>query len=305
LSVVYITIIQRISLFFCFFTDTSNTHIYTLSLHDALPISYKGRFMESDALLGNITYQKTDFLTKGLELNVHGLYGKRNRMVNDTVPWAYSWTGKRAIDYKGDEYKNSWGSQQEGGPSLAKIKRNVASIRTGLSYTINEHHKVLLNHAYSGIDREDSDALRSVRENTFKGTRDLHKNIFSATYELNTLQGKLRSSVFGKFYQQKTVNSDPFINDQTNEIEQDVTTATVNDQGYGFALSYAIVPDITLLTSAEKAIRLPNETEVFGNDGDNVVANPSIRPELSNNYNIGFRFGSFELAKHEFSLSTN
>src|SRR5690606_2737048 len=139
----------------------------------------------------------------------------------------------------------------------------------------------------------------------FKGTRDLHKNIFSATYELNTLQGKLRSSVFGKFYQQKTVNSDPFINDQTNEIEQDVTTATVNDQGYGFALSYAIVPDITLLTSAEKAIRLPNETEVFGNDGDNVVANPSIRPELSNNYNIGFRFGSFELAKHEFSLSTN
>lgn len=266
---------------------------------------YKGRFMESDALLGNITYQKTDFLTKGLELNVHGLYGKRNRMVNDTVPWAYSWTGKRAIDYKGDEYKYSWGSQQEGGPSLAKIKRNVASIRTGLSYTINQHHKVLLNHAYSGIDREDSDALRSVRENTFKGTRDLHKNIFSATYELNTLQGKLRSSVFGKFYQQKTVNSDPFINDQTNEIEQDVTTATVNDQGYGFALSYAIVPDITLLTSAEKAIRLPNETEVFGNDGDNVVANPSIRPELSNNYNIGFRFGSFELAKHEFSLSTN
>lgn len=266
---------------------------------------YKGRFMESDALLGNITYQKTDFLTKGLELNVHGLYGKRNRMVNDTVPWAYSWTGKRAIDYKGDEYKYSWGSQQEGGPSLAKIKRNVASIRTGLSYTINQHHKVLLNHAYSGIDREDSDALRSVRENTFKGTRDLHKNIFSATYELNTLQGKLRSSVFGKFYQQKTVNSDPFINDQTNEIEQDITTATVNDQGYGFALSYAIVPDITLLTSAEKAIRLPNETEVFGNDGDNVVANPSIRPELSNNYNIGFRFGSFELAKHEFSLSTN
>src|SRR5690606_40561324 len=73
--------------------------------------------------------------------------------------------------------------------------------------------------------------------------RDLHNNIFSATYELNTLQGKLRSSVFGKFYQQKTVNSDPFINDQTNEIEQDVTTATVNDQGYGFALSYAIVPD--------------------------------------------------------------
>src|SRR5690606_40729751 len=29
---------------------------------------YKGRFMESEALLGNITYQKSDFLIKGLSL---------------------------------------------------------------------------------------------------------------------------------------------------------------------------------------------------------------------------------------------
>lgn len=266
---------------------------------------YKGRFMESEALLGNITYQKSDFLIKGLSLNVHGIYGKRNRVVNDTVPWAYSWNGERAIDFKGDEFKYSWGSQQEGGPTLAKIKRNVASVRSGLSYTINDHHKILLNHAYSGIDREDSDELRSVRENTFKGTRDLYKNILSATYELNAFQGKFRGSVFGKYYQQKTVNTDPFINSQTNEIEDEVTTAKVNDQGYGFAVSYAIHPKITLLTSAEKAIRLPNESEVFGNDGDNVVANPSIRPELSNNYNLGFRFGSFNIQKHEFTISTN
>ena len=266
---------------------------------------YKDRFLESDALLANVTYQKADFLTKGLAINVHGLYGKRNRVVNDTVPWAYSWSGERAIDYKGDQYKYSWGSQQEGGPTLAKIKRNVASIRTGLSYTINDHHKVLLNHAYSGIDREDSDALRSVKENTFKGTRDLHKNILSATYELNAFDGKLRGSLFGKYYQQKTINTDPFVNQETNKIEQEITTADVNDQGYGFAVSYAIHPDVTLLTSAEKAIRLPNETEVFGNDGDNVIANPSIRPELSNNYNIGFRFGSFNIQKHEIAISTN
>jgi outer membrane receptor protein involved in Fe transport len=266
---------------------------------------YKGRFMESDALLGNLTYQKTDFLIDGLDLNVHGLYGKRNRAVNDTVAWAYSWNGERAIDYKGDEYKYSWGSQQDGGPTLAKIKRNVSSIRTGLSYTINDHHKVLFNHAYSGIDREDSDALKSVKENTFKGTRDLHKNILSATYELNTLQGKLRASLFGKYYQQKTVNTDPFINPETNQVEDEVTTAKVNEQGYGFAASYEIVPNVTLMTSAEKAVRLPNETEVFGNDGDNVVANPSIRAEQSNNYNLGFRFGNFNIQKHDFAISTN
>ena len=44
---------------------------------------------------------------------------------------------------------------------------------------------------------------------------------------------------------------------------------------------------------------------MFGNDGDNVVANPSIRPELSNNYNLGFRFGTFTIKKHDFAVSTN
>ncbi|MAU14992.1 MAG: TonB-dependent receptor [Muricauda sp.] len=269
---------------------------------------YKGRFLESDALLANLTYQKKDLFTKGLDVSVNGLYGKRNRMVNDTVPWAYSWTGERAIDYKGDEYQYSWGSQQEGGPTLAKIERNVASIRTGVSYAFNEHHKVLFNHVYSGVDREDSDALRSVLENTFTGTRDLDKNIYSLTYELSAFQDKLKASLFGKHYQQKTTSVDPAIETDENGNEyivDEVVSSNKKYDGYGFAFSYALIPNITLLTSAEKAIRLPNETEIFGNDGDNVVANSSIDPEQSNNYNLGFRFGAFNIKKHQFTVSTN
>lgn len=268
---------------------------------------YKNRYMESDAMLANVTYQKEDLFTEGLNLNVHGLYGKRNRVVSDTLAWAYSWNGERAIDYQGNEYEYSWGSQQEKiefGPTLNHIDRNVASIRTGVSYAINEHHRILLNHVYSGINREDRDEFAASFENTFAGTRDLHKNIISATYELNAFDGKLQANVFGKHYQQKTVNIDPFVNDN-NEVEDEIISANTKNKGYGFALSYAVLPNMTLLTSAEKAIRLPNETEVFGNDGDNVVANPSIRPEQSNNYNLGFRFGTFSLKNHDFTISTN
>ena len=269
---------------------------------------YKDRFLESDALLGSLNYQKKDLFTKGLDVNVNGLYGKRNRAVNDTVSWAYSWNGERAIDFRGNEYQYTWRSQQEGGPTLAKIKRKVASIRTGVSYAINDYHKVLVNHVYSGIDREDSDALRSVLENTFQGTRDLHKNIYAVTYELTAFEEKLKASLFGKHYQQKTVSVDPAIESDTNGndvVVDEVVSSNKNYNGYGFAASYAIIPNITLLTSAEKAIRLPNETEVFGNDGDNVVANSSINPESSNNYNLGFRFGSFNIKKHDFTISTN
>ncbi|APQ18383.1 TonB-dependent receptor [Maribacter hydrothermalis] len=269
---------------------------------------YKGRFLESDALLGSINYQKKDLFTKGLDVNVNGLYGKRNRAVNDTVSWAYSWNGERAIDFRGNEYQYTWRSQQEGGPSLAKIKRNVASIRTGVSYAINNHHKFSANHVYSGIDREDSDALQSVLENTFVGTRDLKKNIYSLTYELSAFDEKLRTSLFGKHYQQKTTSVDPAIESDQNGndvIVDEVVSSNKNYNGYGFAASYEVVSNITLLMSAEKAIRLPNETEIFGNDGDNVVANSSINPESSENYNLGFRFGNFNIKKHDFTVSTN
>ncbi|WP_282071208.1 TonB-dependent receptor [Polaribacter atrinae] len=271
-------------------------------------IPYKDRFLESDALLANMIYKKKNLFVKGLDVNINGLYGERNRAVNDTLAAAYSWTGERAIDFRGNEYDYTWGSQQEGGPTLAKIKRKVASIRSGISYTINDQHTVLANHVYSGVDREDSDVLVSVLENTFKGTRNIDKNIYSLTYEFTALQNRLRTSVFGKHYQQKTTSVDPKIitdSNGTKTIVDEVISSNNEKDGYGFAASYAISPKVTLLASAEKAVRLPDETEVFGNDGDNVVANPTIKPEQSNNYNLGFRFGTFNIKNHDFTISTN
>ncbi|MEP0211702.1 MAG: TonB-dependent receptor [Cellulophaga sp.] len=293
-----------------FFVGVTGSDDYKEVQHGAFMTitPYKDRFLESNALLANLTYQKKDLFTKGLDVTVNGIYGKRNRTVNDTVSWAYSWNGERAIDFRGDEYQYTWRSQQEGGPTLAAINRKVGSIRTGVSYAFNNNHKILANHVYSGIDREDSDELQSVLENTFKGSRDLHKNIFALSYELSAIENRLKTSVFGKLYQQKTVNIDPEIAEDENGnsvIIDDIISSNKKFNGYGFAASYAFSPNFTLLTSAEKAIRLPNETEVFGNDGDNVVANPSINPEQSNNYNLGFRLGALSIKKHKFTIGAN
>ncbi|PKD20713.1 TonB-dependent receptor [Salegentibacter salinarum] len=293
-----------------FFVGFTGSDDYKEVQHGAFMtiMPYEGRFLESDATLANLTYQKQDLLTTGLDVNVTGYYGKRNRQVNDTVPWAHSWSGERAIDFRGNNYKYTWGSQQEGGPTLAKINRNVASMRTGLAYAINNNHKILANHVYSGIDREDSDELQSVLENTFLGTRDLHKNILSLTYELNAFDDRLKTNLFGKYYQQKSKSVDPEIEinpDGSRQIVDDVVSSNKKYEGYGFAASYELSPTITLLASAEKAVRLPNETEIFGNDGDNVVANASINPEQSNNYNLGLKLGTFNFKKHQFNVSTN
>lgn len=296
-----------------FFVGVTASYDYNEIQHGTFVtiIPYKDRFTESDVLLGKLTYLKKNLFTKGLDVNINGSYGKRNQVTSDTLAWAYSWNGKRAIDFRGNEYEYSWGSQQEKnefGPIENYISRNVASIRTGLSYTINDNHKFLFNHFYTSLDRKDRDEYASSTENTFTGTRDLHKNIYSFSYELNAINKKLKNNLFIKYYQQKWINIDPEIqqDDQGNDIIANETISSNKKfTGYGFATSYILIPEVTILASAEKAIRLPNETEVFGNDGDNVLDNPLLKPEHSNNLNLGLRLGDFYFKKHKFSISTN
>jgi outer membrane receptor protein involved in Fe transport len=75
--------------------------------------------------------------------------------------------------------------------------------------------------------------------------------------------------------------------------------------GYGFAASYALMPNLVLISSAEKAVRMPSDGEIFGNPTDNLNANSNIKPETSNNYNLGFRAGAFNLGDHKISISVS
>ena len=267
---------------------------------------YKGRFLRSDAALMSLTYNKKDLFVKGLEFNFHGLYGERNRTVNDTVKWNYDWNGNLSLDLNGQPIPRPSGAQQ-GAPTLANIKREVGAIRTGISYEINENHKFLLNYTMSIVNREDDDEMKSVLERKFLGTRDLNKNIGALTYELTAHENRLKASVFSKYYQQRIERMNPKvqnINGVPTRVE-DIVSSNKNVMGYGGAFSYAVLPMVTILTSAERAVRLPTENEVFGDSGDNISENPNIKPETSKNYNLGFRFGKFKIQKHEIVIATN
>lgn len=267
---------------------------------------YKGRFLESDANLLNLTYTKKGIFTKGLDFNFHGVYGERNRVINDTVKWNYNWFGEKSLDLNGKPILRPQGAQQ-GAPTLATIKRKVATIRTGLSYAINDNHKILLNHLFSVVDRSDDDELKSVLERKFFGTRDLTKNITSLSYEFTALDNRLRTTLFGKYYQQHIERMNPIVQsiDGVPTRVEDIVKSNVNTDGYGMAVSYALLPKVTVLASAEKSVRLPSENEVFGDAGDNISENPNIRPEISKNYNLGAKFGNFTVENHDFSVAVN
>lgn len=267
---------------------------------------YKGRFTEADAQLLNLAYNKKDFLIKGLDFDLHGIYGKRNRMVNDTVSTAYNWNGQQAINFDGNPVPTDKGAQQ-GPATIMNIMRNVFSLRAGLSYSISDNHKILLNNMVNTVAREDDDEMLSILERRFMGTRDMTKNISSLTYEFVGFDNRLKTSLFGKLYQQNMERMNPVIR-PVNGVDtrvEDVSKSTKKAEGYGAAFSFAVLPNVTLLTSAEKAVRLPNENEVFGDATENTSDNPNLRYESSENFNLGFRLGAFKLNKHSFFFAAN
>src|SRR5690606_36438742 len=167
----------------------------------------------------NVTYNKKNLLAEGLDLTVHGIYGERNRMVNDTVKWAYNWDGAREVNLYGEPVLTSSGAQQ-GAPTLANIHRDVFSLRTGFSYAINDNHKFLLNNLYNTIDRVYDDEIRTVLERNFMGTRNFSKSITSVTYEFNAWQNRLKTSLFGKLYNQEVERMNPVVESINGRSEE-------------------------------------------------------------------------------------
>ncbi|MFB9294442.1 TonB-dependent receptor [Persicitalea jodogahamensis] len=271
-----------------------------------MSIPYKGRTSESQSAVLSLNYIKKNFLTKGLELNVNGMLSQRAQVVSDTVKWNYNWFGERSIGLNGDPILRPTGAQQ-GAPTINHIDRNVSTFRAGLNYDLTANHRFILNHIYYAIDRREQDFMRTETERDFIGTRNLEKNITSVAYELKAFNSKLKNSLFGKFYQQGIARMDPalrMVDGKPARIENR-TTSSKTATGYGMAMSFAITPRYTILASAEKAVRLPSENEVFGNPGDNIVENFGIRPEVSNNLNVGLNAGTFYAGKHKYSFTVS
>lgn len=271
-----------------------------------MSIPYKGRFTESQAHVFSLNYRKYDFIIRNLEFTLNGMYSDRSQVVVDTVRWNYNWFGEKSVGLSGDPILRPSGAQQ-GAPTINHINRNVGTFRAGFNYDIGENHRIVLNHIFYTIDRNQQDLMKSEIERSFIGTRDLSKNITSLAYEMKAFDSKLRTNLFGKYYQQKIDRMDPVLkveNGQTTR-EEDRVNSNKTTAGYGLAFSYAVTPSFMLLTSAEKAVRMPSEGEVFGSPGENIVENISIRPEISNNLNVGVRVGPYIIDKHKLSFSVS
>ncbi len=267
---------------------------------------YMGRTSDATANVLNLTYNKKNLFVPGLSLNTNAVHSFRSTNILDTIPWAYNWDGQIRLDLNGDPIRRLDGAQQ-GKPAMTDIDRQVTNIRTNLSYDILSGHRFSVNHVFYTVDRKDKNLLIKDGNTGINSSNDLAKNVVSFNYEAQTFSNKLTTNLFYKIYQQSIAS-----NTYTGVIENGQTkiVETVNkdnrvNYGYGLAASYKLFNRLILLASGERAVRMPVDVETFGSPEDNVLANPGISPEISDNYNAGFRLGTYDFGDHRFSIGTN
>src|SRR5690606_39619762 len=131
--------------------------------------------------------------------------------------------------------------------------RQVASIRSNLSYDIVIGHRVSVNHVFYSVDRKDQNLLTDVGKTGLNSKNDFSKNVVSFNYEAQTLNNRLTTNLFYKLYQQ-SIGKTSFVGTVNNGqvvISEEREKNNRTNAGYGLAVSYKVKPQVVMLISAQ------------------------------------------------------
>ncbi|MDR2950350.1 MAG: TonB-dependent receptor [Prevotella sp.] len=249
---------------------------------------YGGVKTKSESMIPSIRYMKENLFTDGLSVSAYGAYSIVNTFNVDTLSRTYNWLGEWITANKGEKvYTDS------------KIKNREWLANANLSYMIDNHQSITLNHVFSSMKRKIHDKADPENESNMIPQK-LTKNITGLGWQIK--YDRWNANVFGKLYSTSSSTYkrlDEYTeNARLEKVEDDKTNF-----GYGAAVTYFILPKLQGKLSYEQAYRLPESTEMFG-DGLIQQRNPDLKPESSDNVNLGFIFEQ-QLKEHTFFLETN
>jgi len=247
----------------------------------ARPESVYGQYhRRGNIVMPSLKYKKVN-LIKGLDVTVNANYNLGYEETIDTARADYDWDGIR-------DPKVSIGESNNGGHS--KYRNNNGLATAMVSYKLTEHQSVSVNNVFSTFNRK-SDDLLFPEKNALQPARKIDKNVLGFGYGYD-IDRKWSVNLFGKYIVQKNIIGSVNAKDTKQKL------------GYGTALAYYINPDLQIRTSYELTNRMPEANEVFG-DLENVAPSPLLRPEKSDNVNLGLIYG-FQVNKdHTFSVTAN
>lgn len=233
-------------------------------------------------IMPTLKYQKKN-LIKGLDLNFNANYNFGKEQNIDTAYRRYDWFGN---------YKQYEGKGSERTRTMYKYGNNAGLATTMLNYQLNDNHSFALSNVFSTFDRKGSDEI-NPSNNAYEQKQKTNKNILGLGYMFTTAD-HWSLNLFSKYIIQNSIVGQQNINKET----------TQNQIGYGLATSYNFNRNLQLKASYEKANRMPEATEIFG-DVENFEGNSNLKPEVSDNVNVGLMY-TFSLQDvNRFSISAN
>lgn len=243
---------------------------------------YGDRFTRGNTIMPTLQYSKRDLLLKGLDVNLSGNFNFGYEQVVDTVARQYNWLG---------EYieKPRPGSEQS--RTMAKDKDNLGIFTGNFNYRINEKHTITINNVYNTFNRKIKNEIDPTNDR-YSQPRITKKNIIGLGYKFD-YNDAWSSSVFVKQFHQKTSFSETSTGSGGwGTTEYTPIHKTHDEWGYGIASAYFVTESLQLKASYEKGLRMPGNTELFGQEGENLEGNSTLRPEISHNLNLGATYST-------------
>jgi len=235
-------------------------------------------------LIPTLKYKKTDLFVRGLDLNLYAAYNLTQFRLTDTTARQYNWLGQYKVNPASDN--SSVGGENNRTRNQNKDREGL--VTANLTYRLNNLQTLALNYVgthfhRSSYDPENPDAIG----NRFPS--DLAKNVLGAAWNLN-IRNRFTTSVFAKYFAMKAIGYQQ-VGAFTENERYEATTFSYANPGYGLATAYFVHPRIQVKGSFEHAYRMPESSEIFG-DGIFVVYSVGLKPEKSNNLNLGARYAT-------------
>ncbi|MDM1085423.1 TonB-dependent receptor [Myroides odoratimimus] len=233
-------------------------------------IVYGGVKREGDANNYFLKYKKKDLLNDRFDINYYLGYSKSLEKGTDTLMRKYSWDGSY-VPAAGSELSN---------PSLSRQHRDRVFSQLTTEYRLSDSHKFNFNYMLDYVKNQSYNLLYDKREDAYP--TKMTKQIFSINYQQDWFDKRWTNVFFGKYY---LVDLDKTVFDSSTRKDVPVKNQS-GDWGYGVASTFKITNELGLKASFEKSFRLLEPEEIFG-DGVSITSNLALRPESSNNFNLG------------------
>ena len=228
-------------------------------------------------------YNKKDFLVKDLALNACASYSWDHSTTIDTTYRKYFWNGTY-IDGARSEITGR-------ARTFRHYKRPMAVVRTNFDYRVSDKHSLNLNYILNRTGNEQFDDV----DDTYEPSNDaVSKHIVGFSYNQLLADGRMENLLFVKDYINHVEIGQTELGSITgaNTVKR---STTKNYWGYGAGTKFKLAEEAVVKASYEHSVRLPLSKELLGN-GSTIYANVQLRPESSENFNVGI-FGNIQASR--------